>query len=118
MSPPEAESEGLLPVAAFTKVTSLTAELVAVILATSFPLVSKTEVPILGDVNVLFVKVCVPVSVTSPAGKVSMSGLVPSFAVANTTASLLSVVAKVNESPDPDVYLNCTVYAPDVEFLK
>ena len=73
MSPPEAESEGLLPVAAFTKVTSLTAELVAVIKATSFPLVSKIEVPILGDVNVLFVKVCVPVSVTSPAGKVSMS---------------------------------------------
>ena len=108
----------MFPVAAFTKVTSLTAELVAVIKATSFPLVSKIEVPILGEVNVLFVKVCVPARVTVPAGKVRMSGLVPSFAVANTTASPLSSDAKVNESPDPDVYLNCTVYAPDVEFLK
>ena len=55
-SPPEASIDGLFPVAAFTKVTSLTAELVAVILATSFPLVSKTEVPILGDVNVCLLK--------------------------------------------------------------
>ena len=69
-SPPDAVIDGLFPVAAFTKVTSLTAELVAVIKATSFPLVSKIEVPILGDVNVLFVKVCVPARVTVPAGKV------------------------------------------------
>ena len=50
-----------------------------------------------------------------------MSGLVPSFAVANTTASPLSLAAKVNESPEPVAYLNCTVGVPDpsvVEFLK
>ena len=56
VSPPEASIDGLFPVAAFTKVISLTAELVAVILATSFPLVSKTEVPILGDVYVCLLK--------------------------------------------------------------
>ena len=100
------------------KVISLTAELVAVSLNNSFPLVSKIEVPILGDVKVLFVKVCVPVKVTSPAGNVSISGLVPSFAVANTRASPLLSAAKVNESPEPEAYLNWTVYAPDVEFLK
>ena len=47
-----------------------------------------------------------------------MLGLVPSSAAAKTIASLLSVAEKVNVEPDPDVYLNCTVYAPDVEFLK
>ena len=47
-----------------------------------------------------------------------MLGLVPSSAAAKITASLLSVAENVNESPDPDTYLNCTVYAPDVEFLK
>ena len=66
----------------------------------------------------MFVKVCVPAVVTLPAGNVRISGLVPSFAVANTTASPLSVAAKVNESPLHDTYLNCTVYEPDVEFLK
>ena len=34
------------------------------------------------------------------------------------TNCVTTVVEKVNESPDPDTYLNCTVYAPDVEFLK
>ena len=45
---------------------------------------SNIEVPIAGDVKVLFVKVCVPVRVTSPApnSKVTMSGLVPSSAAA------------------------------------
>jgi len=62
----------------------------------------------IGSVKVLFVKVCVPVRVTSPvpAGKVYMSGLVPSFAVANTIASLLLVAVKVNVSPEPEAYLN------------
>jgi hypothetical protein len=49
VSPPEASIDGLFPVAAFTKVTSLTAELVAVILATSLLFVSKIEVPIMGE---------------------------------------------------------------------
>ena len=35
-----------------------------------------------------------------------------------TGDELYSVVEKVNESPDPDAYLNCTVYAPELEFLK
>ena len=44
-----------------------------------------------------------------PIASVSISGLVPSFAVANTILSPLSVAEKVNESPDPEAYLNCTV---------
>ena len=99
----------MFPVAAFAYVNSLTAELVAVNKNNSLPFVSKIDVPILGDVNVLFVKVCVPVSVTVPAvaNDIStISGLVPSFAVANTRASPLSPAAKVNQSPLPDAYLN------------
>ena len=49
--------------------TSLTAELVAVKVINSFPFVSWIFVPILGEVKVLFVKVCVPVVVTSPSPK-------------------------------------------------
>ena len=43
---------------------------------------SKIEVPILGEVSVLFVSVCVPVVVTSPSpkAKVIISGFVPSLA--------------------------------------
>ena len=59
------EITGPAPEAAFAKVISLTAEPVAVSKTNSFPPVSKIEVPILGDVKVLFVKVCVPVRVTS-----------------------------------------------------
>ena len=64
---PVEEIIGPFPVAAFANVISLTAELVAVSKANSFPLVSKIEVPIAGLVKVLFVKVCVPVRVTSLA---------------------------------------------------
>ena len=67
VSPPDAVSVGLFPVAAFAYVNSFTAEPVAVSLNNSLPFVSKIEVPILGEVKVLFVKVCVPVSVTVPA---------------------------------------------------
>ena len=56
-SSPEAVSDGLLPVAALANVISLTAEPVAVTKASSAPLVSKMEVPIAGDVKVLFVNV-------------------------------------------------------------
>ena len=55
------------------KVNSLTAEPVAVKSNNSFPLVSKIEVPILGAVKVLFVKVCVPVRVTSFASPIVAS---------------------------------------------
>ena len=54
---PVADNLGALPDAPFAIVNSFTAELVAVSKANSFPLVSKIEVPILGDVKVLFVKV-------------------------------------------------------------
>ena len=67
VSLPDAVNVGLFPVAALAYVSSLTAELVAVKLNNSAPLVSKILVPILGDVKVLFVKVCVPVRVTSPS---------------------------------------------------
>ena len=76
------------------------------------PFVSKIDVPILGDVNVLFVKVCVPVSVTVPAVASDIStmlGLVPSSPFATINLSPLSVAEKVTELPDPDVYLNWTV---------
>jgi hypothetical protein len=72
---PVAERIGPLPVEALASVNSLTAEPVAVTLSNSFPLVSKIFVIILGLVvvgvfitglvKVLFVKVCVPVRVTS-----------------------------------------------------
>ena len=55
----------MFPVAALAYVSSLTAEPVAVSLNNSFPLVSKIEVPILGAVKVLFVKVSTPLRVTS-----------------------------------------------------
>jgi hypothetical protein len=67
VSSPVAVNVGLFPVAAFAYVNSLTAEAVAVNKNNSLPFVSKIEVPILGAVKVLFVKVCVPVRVTSPA---------------------------------------------------
>ena len=54
----------------------------------------------------------------APKAKLTISGLVPSFADANISLSPLSVAEKVKLSPDPDTYLNCTVYAPEVEFLK
>ena len=76
--------DGAFPVAALAKVISLIADPVAVNFNNSFPLVSKIEVPILGEVKVLFVKVWVPVRVTSPAAKPvsAISGFVPSLAVA------------------------------------
>jgi len=54
---PEAVKEGLFPVAAFAYVNSLTAEPVAVNKNNSLPFVSKIDVPILGAVRVLFVRV-------------------------------------------------------------
>ena len=78
LSSPDAVKEGAFPVAAFAYVNSLTAEPVAVNVNNSFPFVSKIDVPTLGEVKVLFVKVCVPVSVTSPKPKLSISGFVPS----------------------------------------
>ena len=84
---PVEDRVGPLPVDAFAIVNSFTAELVAVKLINSFPFVSEIFVPITGLVKVLFVKVCVPVSVTSPSPKlkVAISGLVPSLAVAKTS---------------------------------
>jgi len=116
VSPPVADSVGSFPVAAFAIVNSFTAELVAVSLANSFPFVSKIEVPILGEVKVLFVKVCVPVSVTSPAGNSIISGFVPSLAEANTI--LVDAGPTVTESPDPETYLKTTFCDPLVEFFK
>ena len=54
VSPPVEDNVGPAPVAALAIVNSFTAELVAVNKASSFPLVSKIEVPILGLVKVLF----------------------------------------------------------------
>ena len=54
-SPPVADSVGSFPVAALAIVNSFTAELVAVKIASSFPLVSKIDVPILCEVKVLLV---------------------------------------------------------------
>ena len=69
---PVAEIVGALPLAAFAIVNSLVAEPVAVNLNNSLPLVSKIDVPIFGEVKVLFVKVSVDSSDTKvefpPAG--------------------------------------------------
>ena len=83
---PVADKTGPFPVAALAIVNSLTAELVAVRLINSFPFVFEIFVPIAGLVKVLFVKVCVPVVVTSPSPKarVIILGLVPSLADAKT----------------------------------
>ena len=75
---PVADKVGPAPVAAFAIVNSFTADPVAVKRANSFPLVSKIDVPIFGEVKVLFVKVCVPVSVTSPKSALASITLVPS----------------------------------------
>ena len=79
---PVADKVGPAVVAALAIVNSFTADPVAVKRANSFPLVSKIEVPITGEVKVLFVKVCVPVRVTSPKSEVASTifGLVPSSA--------------------------------------
>ena len=53
-----------------------------------------------------------------PIDKSLISGLVPSFAVAKTNLSPLSVVPNVTDDPEPVAYLNCTVCAPDVVFLN
>ena len=83
---PVADIVGPLLAAALAIVISLTALPVAVKRASSFPPVSKIEVPIAGEVKVLFVKVSVPVRVTSPSPVPNpqsiISGLVPSLAVA------------------------------------
>ena len=65
---------------------------------------SKIDVPIIGEVKVLLVKVCEDPVVTNPT--CFISGLVPSFAVANKTMSPLSVAEKVKEFPEPVAYLN------------
>jgi len=108
-----------LPVAAFAKVNSLTAELVAVKSNNSFPLVSKIEVPILGAVKVLFVKVCVPVRVTSLASPNGTSKT-PVFVATPSRYIILyplSVAPKVTVAPEPDTAFICTVDAPVVPFL-
>jgi len=83
-SSPVADKVGPAPAAALAIVNSFTADPVAVIRANSSPLVSKIEVPIFGEVKVLFVKVCVPARVTSPAPKPvsTRAGLVASLAAA------------------------------------
>ena len=116
-SPPVADKVGSFPVAAFAKVNSLTAEPVAVKSASSFPLVSKIEVPILGLVKVLFVKVCVPVRVTSPLPKpVSKTPVLVATPSKYTILCDLSSVAKVTVAPEPDAAFNCTVSAFVVAF--
>ena len=113
-SPPVADNVGSFPVAAFAIVNSFTAELVAVNKNNSAPLVSKIEVPILGEVKVLFVKVSADEEVINPQS--SISGLVPSLAVAYT--NFTAPGARVILSPDPVTYLNTTFCDPLVEFFK
>jgi len=57
VDPPVAVKLGLLSAAALAYVSSLTADPVAVNINNSFPPVSKMDVPILGAVKVLLVKV-------------------------------------------------------------
>jgi len=64
-SPPEVDSVTAPVVAALVIDNSLTADAVALSSMSSFPFVSKIDVPILGDVNVLFVNVSVPAVVAN-----------------------------------------------------
>ena len=120
-SPPVADILGGLPVAALVISNWLTAELVVWNITCSLPFSSL--IPCASSISILceFVSKLPPswgdVSATTlaiPVAIVSTFGLVPSLAVANTIASPLSVAEKVNVSPEPDAYLNCTVYAPEV----
>ena len=79
---PVADKVGPLLFGAFATVNSLVADPVAVNLNNSLEPVSKIDVPIIGVVKVLFVKVCVPVRVTSPKSEVASTilGFVPSSA--------------------------------------
>ena len=120
-SPPVAWIDGALPVAALVISNWFTADDVVWNTICSFPfsslipcasskamlceLVSKSP-PSCGVVSSTIFEI--------PKAIVSILGLVESLAVANTIASPLSVAEKVNESPEPDAYLNCTVYAPEV----
>ena len=81
-SPPVDERVGPAVVAAFAIVNSFTAYPVAVKRANSFPLVSKIEVPIFGEVKVLLVKVVVEVAVTKADVASTIFGFVASSAVA------------------------------------
>jgi len=75
---PVDERVGPAPLAPAAIVNSFSAEPVAVIFINSAPLVSKIAVPIFGEVKVLFVKVCVPVRVTSPKSALASITFVPS----------------------------------------
>ena len=82
VSPPLAAINGSFPVAALVILTSFTAEEVVPNTNDSLPLASAMNPPSanLGAVKVLFVNVSVDDAVINPQS--SMSGLVPSFAVA------------------------------------
>ena len=64
----------------------------------------------------MFVKVCVPVNVTSPIVAESISGLVPSLAFAY--AITVEPFATVTLFPDPETYLKVIDWLPVVEFFK
>ena len=124
-SPPVAWIDGALLVAAFVMSIWFTADAVVWNTICSFPFSSL--IPCASSKAMLCELVsksppsCGVVSSTMfeiPKAIVSILGLVESLAVANTMASPLSVAEKVKESPEPVAYLNWTVYAPDVEFLK
>ena len=77
---PVEERVGPTPLPPLATVNSFSAELVAVSLNNSLEFVSKIDVPIIGEVKVLFVKVCVFAAVVTPTS--TISGLVPSLALA------------------------------------
>ena len=89
VSPPEAVKVGLLPVAALEYVSSLTAELVAVTLNNSLPFVSKIDVPILGDVKVLFVRVAVELVETKRASPPVLGNVRVFVAVSECGAAII-----------------------------
>jgi len=82
VSSPVEDKMGPAPAAALAIVNSFTAVPVAVKRANSSPLVSKIDVPIFGEVKVLFVKVVVEVAVTKADVASTIFGLVASSAAA------------------------------------
>ena len=123
VSPPVAVFVGLLPVAALVISNWFTADAVVWNIICSFPfsslipcasskailklLVSKSP-PSWGDVSSDISLKPKAISLTS--------GFVPSLAVAYISLNPLSVVDQVTLSPEPEAYLNWTVYAPDDPF--
>lgn len=114
-----------MPVAALVTDNSFTAEAVVENLICS--LVFSSPIKLVSSIKILLPLasklppnwgVASSTTLGIPVSIAAMSGLVPSLAVAKINLSPLFVAEKVKVVPEPVAYLNWTVKAPIVEFLK